>query len=76
MIDFTKANGVRVGIGTVPPAKRLPLRPDLDPLPLIAPMNDGQGRLARADSDDGFHPLPPGYLKMEAEAKKGLGARR
>lgn len=96
MIDLARAHGIRVVIGTVPPAKRFPWRPDVDPVPSIAALNDwirsyarergievidyhaaltdGQGGLAAADSEDGVHPLPAGYLKMAAAAEKILGA--
>lgn len=39
MIDLAQAHGIRVVLGTVPPAKHFPWRANLDPVPSIAALN-------------------------------------
>ena len=39
MVDLARVNGVRVVLGSIPPAKRMDWRPDLQPAPRIAQLN-------------------------------------
>ena len=39
MVDLARVNGVRVVLGSIPPAKRMDWRPGLEPAPRIAELN-------------------------------------